>query len=75
MCFVRLLKHWHKEQTMQIKWGKHFSEPFHVPNGVGQGGALSSYLLAVYLVHGWTTCLRLRSTRKNFNDSRSTGRK
>jgi len=20
MCFVRLLKHWYKEQTMQIKW-------------------------------------------------------
>ena len=26
MCFVRLLKHWYKEQKMQIKWGKHFSE-------------------------------------------------
>jgi len=25
MRFVRLLKHWYKEQTMQIKWGKHFS--------------------------------------------------
>ena len=37
MCFVRLLKHWHKEQTMQMKWGKHFSEPFHVSNGVNQG--------------------------------------
>ena len=20
MCFLRLLKHWHKEQTMQVKW-------------------------------------------------------
>ena len=37
MCFVRLLKHWYKEQTMQIKWGKHFSELFHVSNGVRQG--------------------------------------
>jgi len=37
MCFVRILKHWYKEQTMQIKWGKHFSEPFHVSNGVRQG--------------------------------------
>jgi len=37
MCFVRLLKHWYKEQTMQIKWGKHFSEPFHVSNEVGKG--------------------------------------
>jgi len=49
MCFVRLLKHWYKEQTMQIKWGKHLSEPFHVSNGVRQGGVLSPYLFAVYL--------------------------
>ena len=49
MCFVRLLKHWYKEQTMQIKWGKHFSEPFHVSNGVRQGGVLSPYLFAIYL--------------------------
>ena len=48
-CFVRLLKHWYKEQTMQIKWGKHFSEPFHVSNGVRQGGVLSPYLFAVFL--------------------------
>jgi len=38
MCFVRLLKHWYKEQTIQIKWSKHFSEQFHVSNGVRQGG-------------------------------------
>jgi len=49
MCFVRVLKHWYKEQTMQIKWGKHFSEPFHVSNGVRQGGVLSPYLFAVNL--------------------------
>ena len=49
MCFVRLLKHWYKEQTIQIKWGKHFSGPFHVSNGVRQGGVLSPYLFAVYL--------------------------
>jgi len=23
MCFVRLLKHWYKEQTMHMKWGKY----------------------------------------------------
>ena len=33
MCFVRILKHWYKEQTMQIKWRKNFSEPFNVSNG------------------------------------------
>jgi len=49
MCFVHLLKHGYKEQTMQIKWGKHFSEPFYVSNGVRQGRVLSPYLFAVYL--------------------------
>ena len=49
MCIVRLLKHWYKEQKMQIKWGKYFSEPFHVSNGVRQSGVLSPYLFAVYL--------------------------
>ena len=34
---------------MQIKCGKHFSEPFHVPNGVRQKGVLSPCLFAVYL--------------------------
>ena len=38
-----------KKQTMQIKWGKHFSELFHVSNGVRQGGVLSPYLFGVYL--------------------------
>jgi len=46
---VRLLKHWYKEQTMQMKWGKHLSEPFHVTNGVRQRWVLSPYLFAAYL--------------------------
>ena len=41
MCFVRLLKHWYMEQMMQIKLGKHFSEPFHVSNGLDKGGTES----------------------------------
>ena len=49
ICFVRLLKCWCKEQTMQIKWGKHLSEPLHVTNGFRQAGLLSPYLFAVYL--------------------------
>jgi len=48
MCFVRLLKHWYKEQTMQISWGRHLSEPFLMSLGVRQGVALSPYLFAVY---------------------------
>ena len=47
--FVRLLKHWYKEQTKEIKWGKHFSEPFHVSHVVRQGGVLRPYFFAVYL--------------------------
>jgi len=39
----------YKAQTMQIKWGKHLSEPFHVSNGVIQRGVLSPYLFAAYL--------------------------
>jgi len=34
---------------MQIKRGKHFPVPFHVSNGVRQGGVLNPYLFAVYL--------------------------
>jgi len=34
---------------MQIKWGKHLSDPFHVSNEVRQGAVLNPYLLAVYL--------------------------
>jgi len=49
MCFVHLLKHWYKEQMMQIKWGKNFSEPLHVSNGARQRGVPSPYLIAVYL--------------------------
>jgi len=48
MCFVRLLKYWYKEQTMQIKWGKHLSKPFHVTNGVRHGRVSSPYLFAVH---------------------------
>jgi len=47
MHFVRLLKHWYKEQAIQRKRGKHLSEPFHVISGVTQGGVLSPYLFAV----------------------------
>jgi len=37
MCFVRLLKQWYKEQTVHMKWGKHFSEPFMCLMGLDKG--------------------------------------
>jgi len=49
MCVVQLLKHWYKEQMMQIKCGEHLSEPFHVTNGVRQRGVLSLYLFPAHL--------------------------
>jgi len=33
---------------MQTKWGKRFSEPFHVTNGFRHGAALSPCLFAGY---------------------------
>ena len=38
MVIVRLLTSWHRQQTMQVKWGTSFSSPFAVTNGVRQGG-------------------------------------
>ena len=49
MCFVRLLRNWYKNQTMQVRWGNHLSDPFGVSNGVRQGGVLSPTLFAVYM--------------------------
>jgi len=37
MCFVRILKHRYKEQTMQIKWGKHFLNRFMCLMGLDKG--------------------------------------
>jgi len=37
ICFVRLLKHWYKEQTMQIKRGKYFLNRFMCLMVIGDG--------------------------------------
>jgi len=49
MCFVRLLKHWYKKQTIQMKQGKHLSIPLRVANGVREERVLCPYLFVVYL--------------------------
>jgi len=38
-----------RNKRCKIKWGKHLSKPFHVTNGVRQGGVLGPYLFALYL--------------------------
>jgi len=48
MCFVPLLKHWHKEQTMQTEWRKYLSKLVLCYYGVRQRGVFSPYLLAIY---------------------------
>jgi len=37
MCLVRLLKHWYKEQTMQIKWASIFLNCFMCLMGLDKG--------------------------------------
>ena len=46
---VRLLCYWYDRQAMRVRWGNSLSDPFHVNNGVRQGGILSPYLFNVYM--------------------------
>lgn len=46
---VRLLVFWYVNQTMCVRWGGAFSEPFYVSNGVRQGGILSPFLFNLYV--------------------------
>ena len=47
---VRLLCYWYDRQAMCVRWGNSLSDPFHVNNGVRQGGILSS--VSVQCVYG-----------------------
>lgn len=40
---------WYAHQTFQVKWDNVVSAPFHVSNGVRQGGILSPILFNVYM--------------------------
>ena len=46
---VRLLCYGYDRQAVCIRWGNSLSDPFHVNNGVRQGGILSPYLFNVYM--------------------------
>lgn len=46
---IRILVFWYANQMMQVKWGSVLSAPFHVSNGVKQGGILSPVLFNVYM--------------------------
>ena len=46
---VRILMYWYAQQTFQVKWDNTVSDPFHVANGVRQGGILSPILFNVYI--------------------------
>ena len=45
----RILMYWYAQQTFQVKWDNTVSDPFHVANGVRQGGILSPILFNVYI--------------------------
>ena len=46
---VRFLSFWYSSQKMKVRWEKSLSNPFHLSNGVRQGGVLSPVLFSVYL--------------------------
>ena len=46
---IRILVFWYTHQTMMPRWGSSVSEPFHVSNGVRQGGILSPFLFNLYM--------------------------
>ena len=46
---IRMLNFWYCNQRVFVKWGSTTSEPFHVKNGVRQGGIISPYLFNVYV--------------------------
>jgi len=49
-CYlIRILVFWYANQTMMVRWGDAMSDPFHVSNGVRQGGILSPFLFNVYI--------------------------
>ncbi len=49
-CYlIRILVFWYAKQTVMLTCGDVMSVPFHVTNGVRQGGILSPFLFNVYM--------------------------
>ena len=46
---IRILVYWYSHQAMRVRWGSVTSDPFHVTNGVRQGGILSPFLFNMYM--------------------------
>ena len=46
---VRILKVWYGAQLLYVNWDGALSQPFHVTNGVRQGGVLSPKLFNIFL--------------------------
>ncbi len=46
---IRILVYWYLHQTTRVRWGNVTSIPFHVTNGVRQGGILSPFLFNMYM--------------------------
>ena len=46
VCF---LSSWYRSQMLKVHWDKSLSVPFHLSNGVRQGGVLCPVLFSVYL--------------------------
>ena len=46
---IRILVYWYSNQARRVRWGSVTSDPFHVTNGVRQGGILSPFLFNMYM--------------------------
>ena len=66
---VRLLYVWYANQHFLIKWNGCLSSPFHVSNGVRQGGILSPYFFNLY-IDDLSNMLSYSKTECIFNNER-----
>ena len=49
VCVVRLVRDWHVDQKLSVRWNSKSSYSFNVSNGVRQGGVLSPVLFTIYI--------------------------